>query len=278
MYNLSELYFFNNILMISKNFINFSAMIQVLLIDDEPHANALLQKLIEDKFSSAVNVVATVNSLQEARAILITQQIDLIFLDIHLPEENGFQLFEYFPEPKFDVIFVTAYDQYAIEAFKYGAFGYLLKPIDPELLEEMINRNLFKKESLRLRKEQIEILHSYITGIEEGKKRIFFPTVDGYELPKVSSIVYVKAAQNYSEIFFEDNTKLIVSQSLKEVHKRLPKTMFIRVHKSYIVAMDAIIRYNKKEKEVVLTNGDKVDVSYRQEQNFLNRIFEKSFS
>jgi|SRR5690606_6835710 len=176
-------------------------MIKALLIDDEPHANALLKIIIEKNFSTLITVSGMAQSIQEARVILMEKQIDLVFLDIHMPEENGFTLFNYFPSPTFDVIFTTAFDKYAIQAFKYSAFDYLIKPLDKEALGETIERYLSKKTILRLQKEQISLLSSYINRSEKGNKRIFFNTIDGIEMPFIKDILYIKASGNYSEIY-----------------------------------------------------------------------------
>src|SRR5690606_6140038 len=113
-------------------------MIYTLLVDDEPHANGLLKTTIENFFSGTAVVIAIASSIQDAKSILLSNKIDLVFLDIQMPEENGFELFKYFPNPTFDVIFVTAYDQYAIQAFKHCTFDYLLKPIDKESLNDTL--------------------------------------------------------------------------------------------------------------------------------------------
>lgn len=176
-------------------------MIKALLIDDEPHANALLKIIIEKNFSTLITVSGMAQSIQEVRVILMEKQIDLVFLDIHMPEENGFTLFNYFPSPTFDVIFTTAFDKYATQAFKYSAFDYLIKPLDKEALGETIERYLSKKTILRLQKEQISLLSSYINRSEKGNKRIFFNTIDGIEMPFIKDILYIKASGNYSEIY-----------------------------------------------------------------------------
>jgi len=149
-------------------------------------------------------VVASAQSIQEARTLIVKNQIDLIFLDIHMPEEDGFSLFTYFPEPTFDVIFTTAYDNFAIQAFKYSAFDYLLKPLDSESLDKTIQRYLSKKTILRLQKEQIALLSSYINRSEEENKRMFFNTTSGIEMPFIKDILYIKADGNYCEMFLRD--------------------------------------------------------------------------
>lgn len=249
-------------------------MIHVLLVDDEPHANSLLSALLKKHFPTLIQVVATAQSVQEARSHILSNPIDLIFLDIHMPEEDGFSLFTYFPEPTFDVIFTTAYDNFAIQAFKYSAFDYLLKPLDSESLDKTIQRYLSKKTILRLQKEQIALLSSYINRSEEENKRIFFNTTSGIEMPFIKDILYIKADGNYCEMFLKSG-KIIVTQSLKDVEDRLPANLFFKTHKSYIVALNAVIRYDKKEKQAFLSDGSRVDVSYRKEKSFLE-TFEKA--
>lgn len=194
-----------------------------------------------------------------------------------MPEEDGFSLFTYFPEPTFDVIFTTAYDNFAIQAFKYSAFDYLLKPLDSESLDKTIQRYLSKKTILRLQKEQIALLSSYINRSEEENKRMFFNTTSGIEMPFIKDILYIKADGNYCEMFLKSGSvtqKIIVTQSLKDVQSRLPSNLFFKTHKSFIIALNSVIRYDKKEKAAHLSNGSIVDVSYRMEKLFLEN-FEK---
>lgn len=222
-------------------------------------------------------MVASAQSIQEARTLIVKNQIDLIFLDIHMPEEDGFSLFTYFPEPTFDVIFTTAYDNFAIQAFKYSAFDYLLKPLDSESLDKTIQRYLSKKTILRLQKEQIALLSSYINRSEEENKRMFFNTTSGIEMPFIKDILYIKADGNYCEMFLKSGSvtqKIIVTQSLKDVQSRLPSNLFFKTHKSFIIALNSVIRYDKKEKAAHLSDGSIVDVSYRMEKLFLEN-FEK---
>lgn len=253
-------------------------MIHVLLVDDEPHANALLNVLLKKHFPTLIQVVAVAQSVQEARAIIAENQIDLIFLDIHMPEEDGFSLFTYFPEPTFDVIFTTAYDNFAIQAFKYSAFDYLLKPLDKESLDKTIQRYLSKKTILRLQKEQISLLRNYINRAEEENKRMFFNTTSGIEMPFIKDILYIKADGNYCEMYLKSEAgshKITVTQSLKDVDDRLPSNLFFKTHKSFIVALNAVTRYDKREKHAYLSDGSFVEVSYRKEKLFLEN-FEKA--
>lgn len=247
-------------------------MIKALLIDDEPYANNLLQHLIEKHFNHLISVVGTVQSVQEARVVLLNQPIDLIFLDIHMPEEDGFSLFNYFPEPTFDVIFTTAYDDFAIQAFQYSAFDYLLKPLDKDALERTLQRYLSKRTLLKLQKEQILLLQNYIDRTEAGNKRIFFHTTSGIEMPFIKDILYIKADGNYSEIYCVNQGKIVVTQSLKGVAERLPEGIFHKIHRSHLVALSAVMRYNRKEKMVHLTNGDSLEVSHREENGFLEHF------
>lgn len=250
-------------------------MIKVLLVDDEPHANALLKVLVENHFSTTVVVVGVAQSIQEARSLILTNAIDLVFLDIQMPEENGFSLFNYFPNPTFDVIFTTAFDRYAVQAFKYSAFDYLLKPIDEVLLNETLQRYFSRKTVFGLQQEQILLLNNYIEHVEGGRKRIFFNTISGVELPFVNAIIYIKAAGNYCEVYIKGDQKIVVSQSLRAVEERLPESLFFRTHKSYIVALNAVVRYDKKGKCAHLIDGSNLEVSFRRENEFLERFLEK---
>ncbi len=249
-------------------------MIKVLLIDDEPHANGLLSTLIKRNFSTVLEVVGVAESIKEARAIIYSAKVDLVFLDIQMPQENGFELFTHFPNPTFDVIFTTAYDRYAIQAFKYSTFDYLLKPIDTELLEKTIKRYIANKTVIRLQKEQIILLNEYIDQVEEGKRRILFNTSSGVEMPLINSILYFKAAGNYCEVYVKDASKIVVSQSLKSVEARLPKKLFCKTHKSYILAIHSVVRYDKIDKYAILIDGSQIPISHRLENHFSTTVLE----
>jgi len=255
--------------------IYFYFMINVILIDDEPRANALLKLLLENHYSNIITVVDTAQSIKEACSIILENTIDLVFLDIQMPEENGFALFNYFPNPTFDVIFTTAYDRYAIQAFQYSAFDYLLKPIDEDVLGQTIHRYLSKKTHFRMQKEQIALLKSFVDQAEEETKKIYFNTLSGFELTVVNAILYIKAAGNYSEVFIKNDKRIVVSQSLGAIEDRLPPSLFFRTHKSYLVSLAAVVSFDKKEKTATLIDGSTIEVSYRRENEFLERILEE---
>lgn len=247
-------------------------MTKALLIDDEPHANALLKILLEKHFPFLIEVVGIAQSIQDARAIILQETVDIVFLDIQMPDEDGFCLFKYFPEPHFDVIFTTAYDQFAIKAFRYSAFDYILKPLDKDNLEETIHRYLSKRSILKLQKEQISLLSSYVNRAEEGNRRIFFHTISGIEMPFIKDIIYIKADGNYCEIYCDKNGKIVVTQTLKEILERLDSPKFLKIHRSHAISLAAVMRYNKKEKTVILNNGCSLEVSHREEKRFLAKF------
>lgn len=247
-------------------------MVKVLLVDDEPHANELLKFLLEKHFPSSIEVVGIAQSVQEACNILSTELVNLVFLDIHMPGEDGFSLFNYHPTPSFDVIFTTAFDQYAIKAFKYSAFDYILKPLDKRVLTETLQRYLSHKNPRRIEKEQLNLLRDYIQRKETENQRIVFHTLSGIEMPTLNSIICIKANGNYSEIYLDNNTKIVVSLPLKTIESRLPEELFFRTHKSYIVALNAVKSYDKKEKIVCFNNGLKAEVSFRRENDFLTKF------
>ncbi|WP_339848338.1 LytTR family DNA-binding domain-containing protein [uncultured Dokdonia sp.] len=251
-------------------------MIKVLLIDDEPHAHGLLKTIIEKYYSSVLEIAGIAESVEEAKNIIYNGKIDLVFLDIQMPQENGFELFTHFPTPTFDVIFTTAYDSYAIQAFKYSAIDYLLKPIDKEIFDQTLQRYLSNNTVKRIQKDQITMLNEYIKHIDEGKKRIRFNTASSIELPLVSSILYFKAAGNYCEVYFRDGSKIVVSQSLKSIEERLPLSHFFRTHKSYIIAIDTVVRYDKIDKYAVLMDGSQIDISHRRENQFIKTVLENN--
>jgi len=178
-----------------------------------------------------------------------------------MPEENGLQLFSYFKEVDFSVIFTTAYQQYAINAIKYAALDYILKPINQIELGEAISKLERKDRINKSTTMHIEALMHNINLDSESFNKVIFPTKDGYELEKIRNIIYCKADKNYCEIHTVSNT-IIVSKSLKYVVELLPNDIFFRIHKSYFVNQNYIKTLSRLEGDhVILENNVNLPIS-----------------
>ncbi|MDM1396490.1 LytR/AlgR family response regulator transcription factor [Myroides odoratimimus] len=217
----------------------------VLVVDDEPKVAEVLKTIIEKKVVYHERIVVhTAHSVQEAVQEVNAILPDIVFLDIHMPEEDGFELFNYVDQSTFEVVFTTAYDQYAIEAInKYDCLKYLLKPIGIQDVQ-----NVFDKY------KELEGYHYFYKIIKNNQKRY---------IVRVEDIVYCKAADNYCEIYLKDQ-KYLVSKTLKNVEDKIKHKNFKRVNRSYLVNVDHIDYIDKDTnvvcfKEQIIVNHEKVD-------------------
>lgn len=253
----------------------FCKMIKTLIVDDEFNARELLEKLLSRYFPDKFLVVAKCESVDEAIYAIDQFQPHLVFLDIQMPDKNGFQLFKELKKVDFEVVFTTAYSQYAIDAIKISALDYLLKPINYLDLLDAI-----KKYENKIHKtyefDKIALLVENLNIGNSEYRKIAFPTENGFELVKINSILYCEADSNYCTIVCLGNKKITLSKTLKYVEELLPPTVFQRVHKSYLVNLNYVNRFNKSNELLVeLANGVTLPVSIRQKENLINAIVKK---
>ena len=250
------------------------AVLNAIIVDDEEFARSSLYFLLQQNCDE-VNIIGIAKSVSEARALLNLHNVDLIFLDIAMPGENGFELIPQVQHTNASVIFTTAYDQYALKAIKANALDYLLKPIDIEELKEAVNKavkyiNLNKVENNR--NESLKNLANDING-DKVIKKITLPSAQGYKLIDIDDIVHIEADSNYSVFNLTNLEKIVVSKVLKDYEEILPANKFVRIHKSSIVNLEYVKQYNSKNGlQVLLTNGESINVSRRRASDFYDSI------
>ncbi len=249
-----------------------------VIIDDERKSRETLQKIIEKYFSDQISIVYLAENVQEGVTAINKYSPRLVFLDIEMPGENGFKLFDYFNYYNFEVIFTTAYKQYAIDAIKYSALDYLLKPINYIDLKEVLKRLEEKKERLTPN-TQIETFLANMNANSAEFNKIALPTMDGYELERVNNIVYCQAEENYTKIVTNRDEVIMVAKTLKNIENLLPEKMFFRIHKSYLVNLNYIKSYSKVQGyKITLENGVKLDVATRRNDEFVRALTRKNGS
>ena len=243
-----------------------------IIIDDEKNARETLSKIIERYFIDKIKVLQLADSVKEGVFAINKYRPDIVFLDIEMPEENGFKLFDYFDIYNFEVIFTTAYKQYAIDAIKFAALDYLLKPINYIDLRDVLIR-LEKKQNRSSNTDQIEAFLSNINTDSGNFNKIALPTMDGFQLEKVNNIVYCQAEETYCKIFTNRNEAILVARTLKNIEEMLPDEIFFRIHKSYLVNMNYIKSYSKSEGyRIMLENGIELDVATRRNEEFIKAL------
>ena len=245
--------------------------IRAIIVDDEKDARDSLRLMIEQFYSSDVEILSSVDSVSDAVKAIISLKPDLIFLDIEMPKENGLQLFEYFKENyDFEVVFITAFQKYALTAFRHAALDYLLKPVDYRQLGETIDR--FRIRSVNNTKLKMDTYFSNLNNALDINKKILFPSNNGYNIVKISSILYCQAEINYSTAYTSDNKSYTISHTLKYLEETLPETIFFRTHKSYLVNLNHIKSFDKKRSVAVLENNKIIDVATRRVDEFLRAL------
>jgi two-component system LytT family response regulator len=246
-------------------------MITAIIIDDEDHARESLRKVIS-QFCPEINILGVGENVDEAIELVHRFTPDIVFLDIEMPNGNGFTIFKHFKHPNFKTIFTTAYEEYAIKAFRFAALDYLTKPIDFRQLQESIGR--FKsKQKVELNEQRIELLLENLMNRPSEFNKIVIPDYDGFTLINISDIVYCKADGSYTEIFMLNGKKITTSKLLKSMEELLPKETFYRIHKSFLINMNLIKRYNKVDgHQVLMENQVLLDVSDRNKKDFIDKL------
>lgn len=243
--------------------------ITCVIIDDERIAREAFQDICERYLNDELEVKGLAESVKDGVELIKKYQPELVFLDIEMPNENGFKLFNYFTKYTFEVIFTTAFKQYAIDAIKYSALDYLLKPIDFIDLKEALSR-YEKKRSTNTSQIRIETLISNLSSGADINQKVAFPTMDGYQMEKLNDIMYCEGDVNYTKIHICDGTVIMVSRTLKEVEELLSSQYFYRTHKSYLVNLNYVKSYSRtKNFGIYLDNNQWLPVSNRKNDEFL---------
>jgi two-component system LytT family response regulator len=245
-------------------------MINAIIVDDELKSRESLKILLEE-FCDNVTVKALCQDVAEAVQAIQQYKPDVVFLDIQLQRETGFDLLTQLGDFDFEVIFTTAYAEYAIKAFKFAAIDYLLKPIDIEELKRALSKvEKRMNDSISLRLQQ---LMQNLKNTSSENYKLALPTTDGLVFVKMQDILYCEASSNYTEITVMDGKKYIVSRTLKEYEDMLGEHNFYRIHNSYLINLNAIKKYVRGEGGYVIMANDKsLDVSKRKKEGFLARI------
>jgi len=242
-------------------------MLNAVIVDDEPYCCDVLTMLLE-KYCEDVSISAVCNSGTEALKTIRELKPDLVFLDVEMPNMNGFEMLEQLTDISFNLIFTTGYDQYALKAFRFSAIDYLLKPIDREDLQKSV-----KKVVQRLQKplaEQFELLLQKIHQPAVVLNKVAMPTMEGFEMIAVDSIISCESSRNYTSLLLKNKHKLVVSRTLKEIEEVLENHSFARVHHSHLVNLNEINKYVKGEGGyLVMSDGSTVNVSRSRRDDLL---------
>ena len=249
--------------------------LRALIVDDEFHARDNLTMLLQN-YCKDVLVIGKAVSADEARQFLKKNEVDVVFLDIKMPGEDGFEFLQSLPERDFGVIFTTAYNEFALEAFKANAIDYLEKPIDIEdLLEavEKIKRLKAADEPIHVDENMIDLIKSVVNKQMDYEKTSI-PTKDGLVIVNNKEIVHLEASESYTTIYLVDGKKYLSSKNIKVFEENLNPNIFFRTHKSYIINFAHHLKeFNRSLGNVaVMSTGANIPVSRRKITDFLSRV------
>lgn len=245
-------------------------MIKAIIIDDEQHCiNALMADLVKN--CPNVEVAAKCASGKEGIMAIKKHKPRLIFLDVEMPWMNGFEMLEMLDNIDFCIIFTTAYDKFAAKAFRTSAVDYLLKPVDAEDLKAAVG----KAEEKILSSAGVVNIQNLLHNIKQpiAQQKVALPNRDGYEFAQVNSILYCTAEGAYTKVVFTDKHSLLISKTLGDIEEMLPPEIFIRIHHSTIVNLNAVTHYIRTDGGyVVMNTNEKLMVSKARKEVLLQRL------
>jgi two-component system, LytTR family, response regulator len=244
--------------------------LKVIIIDDEPDCVRLLELQL-NRHCPNVTVIGSTSNSEDGLIMLLKTPPDLLYLDIEMPHLNGFDLLEKVGDLTFQVVFTTAYDRYAVRAFKFSALDYLLKPIDPVELKATVEKAAQKVQVVQ---QQLDLLKQQLLSSRRSSK-IALPQLNGFIIADIEQIIYCESDSNYTRFHMKNNEQYLICRSLGEVESLLEGYTFFRPHKQFLVNTDEIKRVVRDEGTILeLSNGTQVPVS-RQKLDGVKQIFNR---
>jgi len=246
-------------------------MISTLIVDDEPNLGAELKKMAES-YHSDIQVVALCYNLEEAREAILKLRPQLVFLDVELGNgKTCFDLLKGLEEIHFEIIFTTGFNRYAMQAIKFSAIDYLLKPIDVDELKAAIEK--FRDKNFKVDINRIESFLSAWSNPGNQNNKMPLPTMQGYDLITIAEIIYCEGISNQTLLVLEGGKEIVVSMTLKECEQMLTPYNFFRIHKSHLINMKHVVRYVKNNDGMAIMSNEKaLNVSKSFKEKFIEKL------
>lgn len=242
-----------------------SSIKKAIIVEDEENGRLVLANLLK-KYCPSIEVVGMAASIKEAIPLIINHEPSVVFLDIELPESNGFTLFEHFSPNTFSTIFVTAYSEYALKALKMSAVDYLMKPIDPEELVAAVAKLSLRQNG----KENTEKVNSLVSNINMGLSKVALPTMEGFIFVDAETILRCEADNNYTQVFFKNKDKILVSKTLSFFDDLLEDFPFFRNNRNSLINMNCIKKFQKGKKSIItMEDGTELILSDGRKDEFM---------
>ncbi len=246
-------------------------MIRAIIIDDEKKARKNLFNLLQE-YCTNVEVVSDASNITDGVKAIKALHPDLLFLDVKMHKETGFDLLDKFPEINFEIIFVTAHDKYAIKAFKFCALDYIMKPINIEELQEAVNKVKSQSDG-KYSKLNYQVLKDNLSQKGIGKKKIAIPTSEGVFFVPINEILRCEADGSYCHVFLTNGKSITVSKILKEFDELLSEYNFLRIHQSHLVNLEYVKKYlSAKGGSLEMNDGSIIGISRNYKENLMSRL------
>ncbi len=246
-------------------------MIKTVIIDDDYVSREVLRDMLE-KFLDTIEILGEAGSVAEGVRLIEDTDPELVLLDISMPDGTGFELLDKLKKINFKLIFITAYSEYAVKAFKYSAFDYIVKPLIVEELIMAIQRipNIQRVED----NMRVKALKENLLAADEGaSKTVALPEINGFAIVNIEDIVRCEGKRNYTRIIFKEAPEKVVSRTLLEFEHLLSPLGFLRIHRSHLVNILNVVRYIKSDGGMVeLKTGEMLKVSPKHKETLLNRL------
>ncbi|HET9826749.1 MAG TPA: LytTR family DNA-binding domain-containing protein [Chitinophagaceae bacterium] len=250
-------------------------MIRTIIIDDEPSAVNVLVMLLKKKCQDVIEVIATSNSPFEGKKLIEKLSPDLVFLDIEMPGMSGIDLLRYFTNPTFRIVFVTAFDAYAVEAFKLSAIDYLLKPVEgDDILRAVLKIKKDIDRNHNTVEDQLHHLEELLTrNTASSESKIGIALADKIVFVNITDIMYCEASGSYTNLCFHDGKRMVASKSLIDFESQLVDHNFFRIHHSSLINLNRVQEFQRHDGGyVIMENGKRLEVSQRKRKDFLEAI------
>ena len=246
---------------------------RVIIVEDEKKARSFLKKLVQLE-CKALEVVGEAGTVESAIELIKRLKPDIVFLDIQLGSKLSFEVLNDVDFEDFKIIFVTAYREYALEAFRFSAVDYLQKPIDPDLLVKAVERATSQIDE-KLLKDDLQALIHNLSAESPKDRKLVLNTMEAAHIISVKDIIFCQSEGNYTRIFLENEKQILTSRTLKEYETQLAGSGFMRVHKSYVINLDQLSTFNKKEGGFLeMKDGTRIPLAVRKKEEFL-KVFER---
>lgn len=244
-----------------------------ILVDDDIHCITALDGMIR-RFVPQMHICGTARTIQDAISLINAQAIDLVFLDIEMQQESGFDLFSYIPRPRFEVIFTTAHEKYAMKAIRSSCFDYLLKPVDAQELISAISRWENQKKNSSDTAQRASVLLENLKNSPAQLQKMALPVKDEIVFISVADIICLEGDAKYTTLNLRNGQKLVSSRNIGEFEELIDPSAFFRCHRSWIVNLKDVVKFLKNDNQLLLTNQLYAEVSTRKKDEFL-RLFNK---